>query len=110
MGNFGDGTIDAFNPTNGNFISALDDPNGNPLAIDGLWGLSFGNGAHGQGVDTLYFTAGIAGPDTVEAHGLFGSLTAVPEPQGIALGGLGLAALLLFINRRRLGTADNRLQ
>jgi hypothetical protein len=41
---------------------------GRPIAIDGLWALSFGRGA--AGLNTLFFTAG---PDG-EAHGLFGTL------------------------------------
>jgi hypothetical protein len=43
-----------------------------PIAIDGLWALSFGTFAASDG-DTLYFTAGIHD----EADGLFGKLTAV---------------------------------
>ena len=43
------------------------------LSIEGLWALSFGNGATAGPLNTLYFTAGIDD----EAHGLFGSLTPV---------------------------------
>ena len=28
------------------------------LVVEGLWGMAFGNGAHNQGINTLYFTAG----------------------------------------------------
>lgn len=101
VGNFGDGMIDAYDLNTGNFLGTLDDPNGAPVVIDGLWGLSFGNGAQGQGVDTLYFTAGIAGPDQIEDHGLFGSLSAaaVPEPQPLILVFLGLAGCFLLFRR-----------
>src|SRR5262249_37416876 len=34
VGNFGDGTISAFNPTNGTFLGQLRDVNNNVLAID----------------------------------------------------------------------------
>ena len=92
VGNFGDGRINAFDPVTGAFEGTLDGTDGNPLSIDGLWGLKFGNGGKGGSLNTLYFTAG---PDG-EAHGLFGALTAVPEPStwamlALGFGGLGFA-------------------
>ena len=78
IGNFGDGAINAFDAQNGTFKGQLRDPSGKPLRIDGLWGLAFGNGILGQLTSTLYFTAG---PDE-EAHGLYGSITAVAGPKG----------------------------
>ncbi len=77
IGNFGDGAINAFDPANGSWLAVLNDTNGVPLQIPGLWGLSFGNGGKGGDARTLYFTAGIPGPGAVEDHGLFGSLSAV---------------------------------
>lgn len=76
IGNFGNrgrfaGWISAFG-NRGNFLGELRSPNGRPIAIDGLWALSFGTFAASDG-DTLYFTAG---PND-EADGLFGKLTAV---------------------------------
>ncbi len=41
VGNFGDGRINVFNE-GGHFIGQLSDQSGTPLAIEGLWGLSFG--------------------------------------------------------------------
>lgn len=76
VGNFGDGTISAFDPTNGNFAGKLTGADGNPLVIEDLWGLIDGNGGAGGTTDKVYFTAGLAD----EAHGLFGSIAAVPEP------------------------------
>jgi uncharacterized protein (TIGR03118 family) len=80
VGNFGNGWINAYDATTGAFRGSLNDTNGSPLAIQGLWGLSFGNGSFSQGVNTLFFTAGIAGSGNVEDHGLYGSLDATPEP------------------------------
>lgn len=93
VGNFGDGTIHAYDPTSGDFIATLRDSFGGTLSIDGLWALTFGNGGNGGDPNRLYFTAG---PED-ETHGLMGSLSPVPEPAvtgavaGIALMGLCIA-------------------
>ncbi len=64
VGNFGDGTINNYNPTTGAFIETISKADTTPLQIDGLWDLlPLGTG--------VYFTAGIAD----EAHGLFGIIT-----------------------------------
>jgi uncharacterized protein (TIGR03118 family) len=75
IGNFGDGTIAAYDLATGEFRDRLRQDNGKPLTIDGLWGLSFGNGLLGQSVDTLFFTAGPGD----EKHGLYGRIDPVPE-------------------------------
>ncbi len=102
IGNFGDGTIEAYDPNSGAFQGTLDDANGNPVTIPGLWGIAFGNGAQGTNVDGLYFNAGIPTPGgtDVEAHGLFGELTPVPEPGSWSLT-LAAATLLLAGGIRR---------
>ena len=51
--NFGDGSIIAFDPLAGNFIGQMLDSMNNPLTIEGLWGLIFGNGGNGGDVNTL---------------------------------------------------------
>jgi uncharacterized protein (TIGR03118 family) len=72
VGNFGDGHINAYNATSGAFAGTLSISKNHPVVVDGLWGLSFGNGATAGDTNTLYFAAG---PDG-EAHGLFGKITA----------------------------------
>jgi uncharacterized protein (TIGR03118 family) len=74
VGNFGDGRINAYNPATGALMGTLNDTHGNPLSIDGLWALNFGN--NGKNIDpaTLYFTAGPGD----ESHGLLGSIQAAP--------------------------------
>jgi uncharacterized protein (TIGR03118 family) len=74
VGNFGDGRIHAFNPVNGHERGTLTNRAGSPVRIDGLWGMTFGNGVTAGQTNVLYFAAG---PDD-EKHGLFGSLTAMP--------------------------------
>jgi uncharacterized protein (TIGR03118 family) len=76
VGNFGSGTIAAFDPATGAPLGTLQNKLGNPIALQGLWALQFGNGGNGGATDTLYFTAGIAGGGAREDHGLFGSLQA----------------------------------
>jgi uncharacterized protein (TIGR03118 family) len=71
VGNFGDGTIHAYNPNTGALRGQLMNQHGKPIVIDGLWGLQFGNGVTGTS-KTLLFTAGPAN----ESHGLFGEITA----------------------------------
>ena len=97
VGNFGDGRINAYDPTTGAFIETLADSLGNPIVIDGLWGLRFGNGGSGGPVSTLYFTAG---PDG-EAHGLFGDLVSTPEPGVWILPAVALLPMLFVRNRRK---------
>ncbi len=97
VGNFGNGMINAYNATTGAFIGTLDGSNGNPVVIDGLWALTIGNGAGGGSLNTLYFTAG---PDG-ENHGLFGSLTVVPELSTWAMMLAGFAGLGLTAYRSR---------
>jgi uncharacterized protein (TIGR03118 family) len=73
IGNFGDGTINAFNAVTGKHEGALLDANGNLLIIDGLWALSFGNDANAGAALKLFFTAG---PND-ESNGLLGNITPV---------------------------------
>jgi len=64
IGNFGDGTINNYDPTTGAFLETISRANGDPVQFDGLWDLlPLGTG--------VYFTAGIAD----EGHGLFGLIT-----------------------------------
>lgn len=72
VGNFGDGRIHAFNPDTGALVGTLSSGANHPIVIDGLWGLTFGNGVTAGNSNTLYFTAG---PDD-EGHGLFGKIAA----------------------------------
>lgn len=70
VGNFGNGRINMFDLLSGMSLGSLRRANGNPIQIDGLWGLAFGNGYDNQPVNTLYFTAG---PQD-ESHGLYGRI------------------------------------
>jgi uncharacterized protein (TIGR03118 family) len=84
VGNFGSGTINAFDPKNGNFIGQLMTSSGQPFDVEHLWALQFGNGSAAGPSNTLFFTAGLTshfGAGTGTPHGLFGSIQAVPVVQ-----------------------------
>jgi uncharacterized protein (TIGR03118 family) len=70
VGNFGDGTINAFDPTSGSFQGQLTDSTGAVIVNPGLWDMVVGQGGTGD-PNTMYLTAG--GSD--QAHGLFAALT-----------------------------------
>jgi uncharacterized protein (TIGR03118 family) len=89
VGNFGDGTINVFNPKNDHFLGKLEDANGAPITIGDLWALVPGTGAAGSDPNKIYFTAGVQ----AEAHGLFGSLAAIPEPDKSAMSTAGSHSL-----------------
>jgi len=83
VGNFGDGTINAFNPLTGAMLGTLNlvDAKGSGMTLQGLWSINFGSGTSNEDTNTLYFTAGIgSGPnnDPVESHGLLGSIQPIP--------------------------------
>lgn len=78
VGQFGSGEILVFDPLTGKFMGSLTGANNAPLKIDGLWGLSFGNGLKGGPATSLYFAAGV----NHEQGGLLGSIAPVENEQG----------------------------
>jgi uncharacterized protein (TIGR03118 family) len=80
VGNFGDGTIDAFahHGDDYQFMGRLLGSDGKPISIGDLWALTPGNGGSAGDPNAIYFTAGVQS----EAHGLFGSLTPNPATTG----------------------------
>jgi len=80
VGNFRDGKINAFDPNTGNLLGTLQDPDGNPIVNIGLWALVFGTNTSGNYSTTLYITAGIPGPDSIQSHGLFAEITTTAPP------------------------------
>ena len=75
IANFGDGTINAHDLATGTFLGRLKQPDGRRLMIDGLWGISFGNGIQNQPTNVLFFAAGPGD----EAHGLYGRIEPLPD-------------------------------
>lgn len=70
IGNAGDGTINAFDPTSGRFLGPLLDGNGNPIVAVGLNALAFRADGFGD-PDTLYFTSQVNSAN----DGVFGAIT-----------------------------------
>lgn len=68
VGNFGDGTLNAFD-SSGQFLGQFMDSSNKVMANPGLWDMVFGAGGTGD-PNTLYFTAG----GSTQTHGLFGAL------------------------------------
>lgn len=98
VGNFGSGWISAYNPTTGAFDGYLTDDSGAPIWNGALWSIVFGSGNAGTQADALYLTAGITQP--LQSEGLFAEIRATPEPQTLALFGIGLIFLALSARRR----------
>jgi uncharacterized protein (TIGR03118 family) len=71
VGNFGDGHINVYNPNNGAHRGQLRQANRQPIVIDGLWDLMFGNGNAAKTNELLFSS----GPDD-ESHGLLGKIVA----------------------------------
>jgi len=70
VGNFGDGRINAYDRDTGRHLGELSRSNGEPIEIEGLWGIAFGNGINEQPTDTLFFAAGPGD----EEHGVYGRI------------------------------------
>jgi len=73
IGNFGDGRINAYDLLTGKLLGHLSAPNGDPIEIEGLWGIDFDQKERSSrecdfDADRLYFAAGPGD----EEHGLIG--------------------------------------
>lgn len=66
------GRINAFDPTTGAFLGPLRDANNQPIEIDDVWAIQFGQGPGANGTtNQLFFTAG----SNNYGDGLFGVIT-----------------------------------
>ena len=99
VGNFGDGTISAFDLTTRDFKGKLTLSDGTQFQEGDLWALVNGNGGPGFDPNKVYFTAGLV----EESEGLFGSIAAVPEPMTWTMMILGVGMVGVALRRRRLG-------
>jgi uncharacterized protein (TIGR03118 family) len=71
VGNFGDGTINAYNFATGAFIDQMKDQTGAPIANASLWDMVFDPTGTTGDPNTIYITAGLAN----EVHGVFAKIT-----------------------------------
>jgi uncharacterized protein (TIGR03118 family) len=84
IGNFGDGSINAYDSRTHESLGQLRGQDGKAIKIDGLWALEFGNGFNSQPVNTLFFTAGPGD----ENDGVYGRIDP-PAPSAHGGGGGG---------------------
>ena len=78
----GAGNINVYNPDTGAYLGQLDQPDGTPIAITGLWDLEFGDGTpQGGKTNQLFFDAGPNAPG-VSGYGLFGEIQAAGHQGG----------------------------
>jgi uncharacterized protein (TIGR03118 family) len=78
----GDGNINAFDPVTGASLGQLRHPDGTPVAIPGLWDLTFGGGSKSNGqTNQLFFDAGPNAPNPA-GNGLFGMIFAAGQGEG----------------------------
>ncbi len=89
--------INAFNPVTDALVGSFDVNPGANNTPGGLWSIVFGGSMSDGNPNTLFFTDGIDG----EKDGLFGSITAVPEPSTWAMMLAGFGGLALLAARRR---------
>lgn len=74
VSNFGDGTINAYDPSTGTFTGTLSNSTGAAIVLDGLWGIAFGNDVMSQPSTTLFYAAGPNG----ESGGAYGRIDLNP--------------------------------
>src|SRR6202171_940799 len=92
VGNFGDGTINAFDTT-GKFLGQLTDASNNVLVNPGLWDMVFGGGGLSGDPGTLYLTAGGSNQPNFPAGGSTTSVFSTLVPAA-AVGSPGLSLSL----------------
>ena len=124
VGNFGDGTVNGYDPATGAYRGTIAGANGTAFAVPGLWGIAFGNGADNQPRNTLFYAAGTNN----EANGVYGRIdlggapvlnappvVAVTTPSGsvhgivtvtaTATASVGLARVEFFAGATSIGVA-----
>jgi len=87
VGNFGDGTINAYNFATGAFVDQMKDQTGAPITNVSLWDMVFGGGGPSGDPNTMYITAGLAN----EAHGVFAKIT--PNAASTPTGDFSISAM-----------------
>jgi uncharacterized protein (TIGR03118 family) len=94
----GAGNINAFDPATGAYLGPLTHPDGTPIAIAGLWDLTFGGDSPANGLaKQLYFVAGPNAPDPA-GNGLFGRIIAAGWGDGPGSAAVPSALVGLALN------------
>jgi uncharacterized protein (TIGR03118 family) len=94
----GAGNINVFDPESGAYLGQMRQPNGDPIAITGLWDLEFGDGTPDSGkTNQLFFDAGPNAPG-VSGYGLFGVIRAAGDQGDHGGGAATVNQLVVDIN------------
>jgi uncharacterized protein (TIGR03118 family) len=72
------GTINAFDPTTGNFVGTIKDQNGKAIVLNNLWGIAFGGGKSTNGATNELFVTVGQGIGPAELAGTFASIVFKP--------------------------------
>jgi uncharacterized protein (TIGR03118 family) len=89
VGNFGDGTINAYDLKTDMSMGALRGVDDKPIVIGDLWTIKPGNNGAAGSSGNIFFSAGVQG----EAQGLFGSLSPIPDSDRFAVSIAGSHAM-----------------
>jgi len=79
IGNLGDGRINGYDARTGRFLGNLRGANNQPIEVDGLWGIQFGNGVENQPTNSLFWAAG-PNDETNGAYGVIDVVTSESTP------------------------------
>jgi uncharacterized protein (TIGR03118 family) len=74
------GTINGFNPVNGQFVGTINTRSGFPIVLNNLWGIAFGGGTANNGATNQLFVTVGQGIGTNELAGTFSSIVFDPAP------------------------------
>ncbi len=93
----GDGNINVYNPKSGKYLGQMLQPDGDAIAIKGLWDLEFGDGTpRGGKTNQLFFDAGPNHPGDA-GGGLFGVIQSAGHKHSHHRGGYQFGALVIDI-------------
>jgi uncharacterized protein (TIGR03118 family) len=74
------GTINGFNPVNGQFVGTIRTRSGFPIVLNNLWGIAFGGGTANNGATNQLFVTVGQGIGLNELAGTFASIVFNPAP------------------------------
>jgi hypothetical protein len=103
----GHGNINVYDPSTDAYLGQMDQPDGTPISIPGLWDLEFGDGTPDSGkTNQLFFDAGPNAPG-VSINGLFGVIRAAGDQSGNSDSSSDIAAASQPVKQPLIGQKPN---